>query len=115
LTYLPDNFAYHQANVSGRSGRTVIHEFGAVWIVWLSMTWIAEAFNSSPRIHSKGLTAHRIHLAARAAGTLTVVGLIFRVGSDLGIPLYGLVAGAGVGSLGVTLADLHPSSGTKLK
>lgn len=110
LTYLLGDFAYYQINVSGRGGRTImqlidiIYGIGAVWFVWLSMTWIAEAFISSPTIHSKGLTAHMIRLAARAAGTLTIVGLIFRVGNDLGIPLYGLVAGAGVGGLGVALA-----------
>jgi small-conductance mechanosensitive channel len=43
-------------------------------------------------------------LAARAAGTLTILVLIFRVGNDLGTPLYGLIAGAGVGGLGVALA-----------
>ncbi|WP_291994620.1 mechanosensitive ion channel family protein [Candidatus Accumulibacter sp. ACC003] len=110
LAYLLGMFATQQINVSGPGGRGFIELIdllkgvGAVWAVWVTMTWIAEAFIASPTIHSKGLTAHMIRLVARAAGTVTILVLVFRVGNDLGIPLYGLVAGAGVGGLGIALA-----------
>ncbi len=57
-----------------------------------------------PRISSKGLDAHLIRLAARSIGFGAVVVLLFRVAHAVGIPVYGLVAGAGVGGLAVALA-----------
>jgi MscS family membrane protein len=75
-----------------------------VWVVWITMSWVAEAIIASPRIDDSSLGAHMIRLAARAVGAAAIVVLVFQVGNDLGVPLYGLVAGAGVGGLAIALA-----------
>jgi MscS family membrane protein len=50
------------------------------------------------------LDAHLIRLAARFVGIIAALALIFRVAYQVGVPVYGLVAGAGVGGLAVALA-----------
>jgi MscS family membrane protein len=110
LAFLVLYLGAFQLNVSGAAARgfilliAVAKGIGAVWVVWVTMTWIAEAIISSPRVGPNSLGAHMIRLAARAAGALTIVGLVFHVANDLGVPLYGLVAGAGLGGLAVALA-----------
>ena len=82
----------------------VADDVAVVWIVWLTVSWIAQAMIALPRISARSLDAHLIHLAARSAGILAVVVLLFRLAHDIGIPVYGLVAGAGVGGLAIALA-----------
>jgi MscS family membrane protein len=75
-----------------------------VWIVWLTANWIADAIIHSPKINPESLDAHLIRLAARFVGIIAALMLIFRVANQVGVPVYGLVAGAGVGGLAVALA-----------
>lgn len=100
----------YQVNATGAGAKLL--DYGAelasgaagVWIVWLTATWVAERIIDSPRIHAESLDANLIRLAARSVGILAVVVLLFRMGDDVGIPVYGLVAGAGVGGIAVALA-----------
>jgi MscS family membrane protein len=75
-----------------------------VWLIWLTATWIAEAVIASPRISPESLDANLLRLAARAVGTIAALVLALEVLHDVGIPVYGLVAGAGVGGIAVALA-----------
>ena len=75
-----------------------------VWMVWITATWIAEMIIDSPRIPPKSVDANLVRLAARSLGILAVLVLLFRIANDIGIPVYGLVAGAGVGGLAIALA-----------
>jgi len=75
-----------------------------VWVLWHTLSWIAEDIIDSPRISSKSLDAQLIRLAARAIGFLAMLTLVFHVLNQLGVPVYGLVAGAGVGGIAVALA-----------
>jgi hypothetical protein len=63
-----------------------------VWILWVSVTWIAEAIIASPRIQPESLDAHLIRLAARTFGILAVLVLLLRVADDIGIPVHGLAS-----------------------
>jgi len=48
--------------------------------------------------------ASLVCLAAKSVGILAIVVLLFRFAGDIGIPVYGLVTGAGVGGLAIALA-----------
>jgi len=102
--------ARYQINVSGSGAEApdylieVAYGVAAVWIVWVSSNWIAGAIIASPRVSSESLDAHLIRLAARSVGILAILVLLFRLAQHVGIPVYGLVAGAGVGGLAIALA-----------
>jgi len=71
---------------------------GAIWLVWLTMKWVADAvIATSPRISEGSLDAHLIEFTERTIGILLIIGFIFQFLHNMGIPVYGLVAGAGVG------------------
>jgi MscS family membrane protein len=82
----------------------VVYGVAVVWLIWLTASWIAEAIIASPRISAESLDANLLRLAARAVGTVAALVLAFEVAHRVGIPVYGLVAGAGVGGLAVALA-----------
>ncbi len=75
-----------------------------VWVVWLVANGIGANIISSPRINPRSLEANLIRLAARFIGILATLALFFRLVNDLGVPVYGLVAGAGVGGVAIALA-----------
>jgi MscS family membrane protein len=99
-----------QINVTGSAAEAfdylieVANGVAAVWLIWVTASWIAAAVIASPRISSESLDAHLIRLAARSVGILAILVLMFRIANDVGIPVYGLVAGAGVGGLALALA-----------
>jgi MscS family membrane protein len=75
-----------------------------VWALWVTSSWIADAVIASPRINPRSLNASLIRLGARSVGMLGAFVLLLRVANDVGVPVYGLVAGAGVGGLAIALA-----------
>lgn len=83
---------------------TVVYGIAAVWLLWLTASWIAEVIIASPRIHPDSLDANILRLAGRAVGITASLVLTFKAAHFVGIPVYGLVAGAGVGGLAVALA-----------
>ncbi len=95
--------ARKQINVTGSAAAApdylieVASGVAAIWLLWLTASWIAEAIIASPAISSRSLDAHLIRLTARSVGILAIIALLFRLAHDLGIPVYGLVAGAGGG------------------
>ncbi len=46
-------------------------------------------------------------LAARSLGTLGILVLVFKLAENMGIPMYGLVAGAGVCGIAIALAAMN--------
>ena len=103
-------FFQNQINLTGRVANLPdyliagIYGVAVVWLVWLTATWIAEAVIASPRISPESLDANLLRLAARTVGSVAALVLAFEVLHDVGIPVYGLVAGAGVGGIAVALA-----------
>jgi MscS family membrane protein len=78
--------------------------FSLAWITWTGSMAVAEAVIASPKIPDQSLNAHLMRLAARTFGIMAVIAMIFYVSKQLGVPLYGLVAGLGVGGIAVALA-----------
>lgn len=110
LVPLLQYLSHGQINVTGSAAEVqdYLHEIvfaGAlVWILWLSASRAVEAIIASPRINAKSLNAHLIRFAGRSIGILGLFVLVFRLANQLGIPVYGLVAGAGVGGIAIALA-----------
>lgn len=106
LEYLFDT----QINLAGPAGGApdylfeIAHGVAVVWMIWLTASWIAEAVIASPLVSPKSLDANMIRLAGRVTGILAALVLIFRLAHAVGIPVYGLVAGAGVGGIAVAMA-----------
>ena len=65
---------------------------------------VAEMIIASPKIHDQGLNAHLLRLLARTFGIIAVIAIIIYVSSQLGVPLYGVIAGLGVGGIAIALA-----------
>jgi MscS family membrane protein len=82
----------------------VITFFALAWLIWTGSAILAEMVIASPRISERSLNAHLLRLVARTAGVLGVIAIIVYVSNELGVPLYGIVAGLGVGGLAVALA-----------
>ena len=81
-----------------------IRYFALTWFIWTGPMVVAESIISSPRIHDQSLNAHLLRLVARAFGIVAAIAIILYISNQLGAPLYGLVAGLGVGGLALALA-----------
>jgi MscS family membrane protein len=104
VTLLVGHLATQQINVTGAATRApdymleLAKGFAGVWGIWLTARWIAGALVATPREVSL------MRLVVQAIGIFAAIALAFRIAHNLGIPVYGLVAGAGVGGLGIALA-----------
>jgi MscS family membrane protein len=104
------NLANRQLSLLGwiSGGITLVAEaliyFALAWITWTVSMVVAEAVIASPRIPDQSLNAHLLRIAARTVSIVVVIGIILYVSNRLGVPLYGLVAGLGVGGLALALA-----------
>ena len=78
--------------------------FALAWLAWTGSIVFAELVIVSPKIPEQSLNAHLLRLAARVVGGVAVIAIIFYVSSQLGAPLYGIVAGLGVGGIAIALA-----------
>ncbi len=110
LMPLVDYLLTYQINVTGAGvwGLVVlvkgVHCVAGIWAVWLISLAVAEGIIASPKIAPESLDAHLLRLAARVLATVVAIVILFYSGSQLGLPLYGLVAGLGVGGLAIALA-----------
>lgn len=102
--------ALYQINLRGATGSAielagtaVVHLSGA-WIAWRFAPVVAEAMIASPRIPTESIDASLIRIFTRLLG-LGVGAALLATGADrLGIPVYGVVAGFGVGGIAIALA-----------
>ncbi len=78
--------------------------FALAWIAWSGSIAVAEVVIASPKIPDQSLNAHLLRLLARTFGIAAAIAIIFYVSKQLGVPLYGLVAGLGVGGIALALA-----------
>ena len=103
-------FALVQLNLIGpfasaiELAATAVMFLAGAWVAWRFAPVIAEAIVASPKIGPESIDAHLIRVGARLLGI--VGGLAFlAAGADrLGVPVYGIVAGLGVGGLAIALA-----------
>jgi MscS family membrane protein len=110
LIPLVDYLLTYQINVTGAGAWVLVflvksvYCLAGVWAIWLIALAVAEGIIASPKIAPESLDAHLLRLAARVLGTGAAIVILFYSGNQLGIPLYGLVAGLGVGGLAIALA-----------
>jgi len=110
LTPLALDFANRQLTLTGwiSGGVTLLAEavtyIALAWISWTGSMAVAEAVIASPKIPDQSLNAQLLRLLARAVGIAVAIAIFFHVSSRLGAPLYGLVAGLGVGGIAIALA-----------
>ncbi|MBW2476600.1 MAG: mechanosensitive ion channel family protein [Deltaproteobacteria bacterium] len=81
-----------------------IRYFAVAWFTWTGPMIIAEGIITSPRIHDQSLNAHLLRLVARTSGIVAAIVIVLIISKQLGAPLYGMVAGLGVGGLALALA-----------
>jgi MscS family membrane protein len=103
-------FALVQLNIIGDVGSAI--EIGVTAITYLALAWMAwrlapvaaEGIIAAPSIPTDSVDAHIIRVSARILGIIAG-GLCLAVGADrVGVPVYGIVAGLGVGGLAIALA-----------
>ena len=99
-----------QLNLIGAVGSAIELAANAVvflagaWMAWRLAPVVAEAIIASPTIAPESIDAHLIRVGARLLGIVGAMALL-AVGADrLGVPVYGIVAGLGVGGLAIALA-----------
>lgn len=99
-----------QLNMRGRVGSAielmataVVYVAGA-WISWRTAPVVAEAIIASPQIAPESIDAHLIRICTRLVGIAGGAGLLAMGADRLGVPVYGIVAGLGVGGLAIALA-----------
>jgi MscS family membrane protein len=110
LVWLIYYLGTYQINVTGAGVQMLdyvvdlVISVALVWVAWTTAASIGDVIIASPRISAESVDASLVRLAAKSAGMLAVVVLLFRFAQDIGIPVYGLVTGAGVGGLAIALA-----------
>ncbi|HTR56556.1 MAG TPA: mechanosensitive ion channel family protein [Casimicrobiaceae bacterium] len=83
---------------------TAIAIFASAWLVWRLTSVIAEAIVASPLVGSESLDSHIVRGGVRLIGIGAAAALLAFGADRVGMPLYGIVAGLGVGGLAVALA-----------
>jgi MscS family membrane protein len=83
---------------------TAVLFLAGAWMSWRFAPVVAEAIIASPRIAPESIDAHLIRVTARLLGIVGGVVLLAMGGDRLGVPVYGIVAGLGVGGLAIALA-----------
>jgi MscS family membrane protein len=103
-------FALAQINVIGPVASliqlvaTAIMFLAGAWIVCRIAPVLAEVIIATPKINTESIDAHLIRICTRLLGIVAAVGLLAVGAGQLGLPVYGIVAGLGVGGLAIALA-----------
>lgn len=99
-----------QLNLSGKVGSvieltsTALLFLAGAWISWRAACVVAEAIIASPNIAPESIDAHLIRICTRLLGIVAGVSLLVMGADRLGLPLYGILAGLGIGGLAIALA-----------
>jgi MscS family membrane protein len=83
---------------------TGITFLASAWTAWRLSSVVAEAAIASPRLGASRLDAHLVRAGIRLFGISAAAALLVSGADRIGMPLYGIVAGLGVGGLAVALA-----------
>ncbi len=102
--------ALAQINLTGRIGvatilaATAALSISGAWLAWRMAPVVAEAIIASPSIVPESIDAHLIRVTVRLF-SIAIGAMLLAVGADqLGVPIYGIVAGLGVGGIALALA-----------
>lgn len=99
-----------QINLTGAAGSTIgllesaVRHLAGAWIAWRLGPVIAEGIIASPRIAPQSVDAHLIRICTSLLGFAGAATLLALGADKLGLPVYGIVAGLGVGGLAIALA-----------
>jgi MscS family membrane protein len=99
-----------QINLLGGAGSAIEVAAAAVtylsgaWLCWRAAPVIAEAIIASPTIHPESIDAHLIRICTRLLGLVAAACLLAIGAERVGLPVYGIIAGLGVGGLAIALA-----------
>lgn len=105
-----ESFFSHELNVFGTFAQivdfvtTLVNYFAAVWIFWILVRLIFEWVILSPKIPDQSLDANLLRLSARIIGFVGGVLILAKGIQEVGLPVFGLLAGLGFGGIGVALA-----------
>ena len=83
---------------------TLLFHAAVAWLLWLFTLAIFELIVQVRNIPDDSLNAHLLRLSARTIGTVAGVLIIGSAAHALGLPVYSIVAGLGIGGLAVALA-----------
>ncbi len=104
------NFIAYQIDVSGAFSSvvdviaTIVFYAGTIWLLWLVILAIFERIIQAWNFPAESFDAHLLRLGARTLGTIIGIVIIGRAAQVLGLPLYSVVGGLGIGGLAVALA-----------
>ena len=99
-----------QINIRGEAGiiaqmiATAMIYLAGAWLSWRITDVIAEAIISSPRIKRQSIDAHLTRICTRLLGMAAAITLLVTGADRIGVPVYGVIAGLGVGGLAIALS-----------
>ncbi|MFZ3374042.1 MAG: mechanosensitive ion channel family protein [Chthoniobacterales bacterium] len=102
--------ALAQINLIGQVGSAIelaastIMFLAGAWIVWRAAPVLAEAVIATPTINTESIDAYLIRICSSLLGIVAAAGLLAVGAQRLGLPVYGIIAGLGVGGLAIALA-----------
>ncbi len=83
---------------------TTVMFLAGAWIAWRMAPVVAETIIASPEIAPESIDAHLIRICTRLLGSFASAGLLVMGADRLGLPVFGIIAGLGVGGLAIALA-----------
>ncbi|MGD8958684.1 MAG: mechanosensitive ion channel family protein, partial [Desulfobacteraceae bacterium] len=104
------NFITLQVNVSGGFAQivettvTIIMYLAAAWLAWLLLRALFAGIVRSRKIPLDSFDAHLWRLGGKVLGIAAALFILARMAHHLGMPLYSVIAGLGIGGLAVALA-----------
>jgi MscS family membrane protein len=104
------DFIQNQISVSGAFSTmvvvmaTILIHAAALWFLWLVVLAFFESIVQARNIPEDSYSAHLWRLGARTIGIVGGLVIIGMAAQGLGLPLYSVLAGLGIGGLAVALA-----------
>ena len=83
---------------------TMLLYMAFAWIFWLAVQLLFELIILPPRIPEQGLDANLLRLLGGLIGVVGAILILAYGGQELGLPVFSLLAGLGIGGLAVALA-----------
>lgn len=74
------------------------------WVSWAAVLALFERIISSPKIPEASLDANLLRLIARIIGAIAAILVLAFGAQELGLPVFSLLAGLGIGGLAIALA-----------
>lgn len=87
---------------------TLVHYVALTILVWLCSLAVFEVLLLNPRISRRSLNANLLRLVSRIIGVFGGIVVLAFGAQNLGVPVFSIVAGLGVGGLAIALA-LRPT------